>query len=311
MEPRERFIRALLLEESDKVPMFELEVQIAEKVVGRKLIVGEDYKKMVNEGKADKVLKHNVEVQVEVSRKLGYDAVRLYAVPDLVEAIRLAKKLAPELAVIGSADGTMSVPGSYADFAKLIRRMRKERAQLKKELEESIRKNIESAKAQIDTGADAIVGCSDYCTNSGPFLNPKDFEELIAYYLKQLVDAVHRKGGLYIKHTDGNLWPVIDILVSTGIDALHSIDPTAGMDLGEVKEKYGDRLCLCGNIDIGLMHRGTPQEVYRASVECIRKAAYGGGYILCTSNVVEINHPLENVLAMFKARDKYGKYPLV
>ncbi|RLE80773.1 MAG: hypothetical protein DRJ52_05650 [Thermoprotei archaeon] len=303
-------MRALLLEEPDKVPMFELEVQIAEKIVGKRLITGDEYRRLLREGKAEKLLRHNVEVQVEVCLKLGYDAVRIHAVPDLPEAIRLVRKMAPQLAIIGSADGTLSVPGSYADFTKLIHRMRKERSQLKRELEESIRRNIESAKAQLDAGADAIIGCSDYCTNSGPFLNPRDFEELIAFYLKKLVDAVHKKGGLYIKHTDGNLWPIIDILVSTGIDALHSIDPTAGMDIGEIKEKYGDVLCLCGNIDIGVIHRGSPKEVYEETRACIRKAAYGGGYILCTSNVVERRHPVENVLAMFKARDTYGVYPI-
>ena len=50
--------------------------------------------------------------------------------------------------------------------------------------------------------------------------------------------------------------------------------------------------------------------MYEYAVKCTREAAPGGGYVLCTSNVVERKHPLENVLAMFKARKKYGLYPL-
>lgn len=310
LKPRERFLKAVLLEEPDRVPMFELEFQKAEEVIGRRVIKGEDYEEYVRKGKGMEILKHNIRVIVDVCRSLGYDAIRIYAVHDVVEGVRYARKIAPEFAIVGSADGTLGIPGKIPDFVRLVKRMKRDRDNLKKELLQRIRENIESAKAQIEAGADVIVGCADYCTNSGPFIHPRDFRELVIPYLKMLVSAVHRAGALYIKHTDGNLWPIIEDLVSTGIDALHSIDPTAGMDLGRVKELYGDRICLCGNVSIDLLHRGTPKQVYESTKECIEKAAYGGGYILCTSNVVEVHHPLENVLAMFEARRRYGIYPI-
>lgn len=75
--------------------------------------------------------------------------------------------------------------------------------------------------------------------------------------------------GLYvIKHTDGNLWPILDRIIDSGIDCLDPIDPQAGMDLGEVKAKYGQRVALKGNVDCAqLMTFGTPEEVVEATKE--------------------------------------------
>ena len=310
MIPKERFLKALELEEPDRIPTFELEFQVPELFIGKKMIVGEEYDKMVSEGKERKVTEHNVDILIKICRALDYDAIRLYAVPDIVYAIKLVKKKAPELAIIGTADGTLSIPGNWNDFVKLTREIRYRRSELKNRLLQRIRVEIERAKEQIESGADVIIGCADYCTNTGPFLSPEDFEDLVFPYLRRLVNAVHRSGAFFIKHTDGNLWPIIDNLVNTGIDALHSIDPVAGMDIGKLKKMYGDRICLCGNVDIGLLHLGSPNEVIREVKKCINAAAHGGGYILSTSNVIQKNHKRENILAMIKTAKKYGKYPL-
>ncbi len=310
LEPRERFVRALELEEPDRVPMFELEFQLIDKVLGEDLVTGPLYEEMVKKGKAEEVLEHNVRVLVRLCRALGYDAVRLYAVPDMVEAVRLARRLAPDLMVIGSSDGTLGIPGKVEEIYEIARMAYGDKAKLRERCRESIERAIESSKAQIDAGADAIVGCADYCTTKGPFLRPEHFEEFVFPYLRMHVNAVHKRGAFYIKHTDGNLWPIIEGLVATGIDALHSIDPIAGMDIGEVKEMYGDRICLCGNVDVGyVLLRAPLEEVVRAVRECLAKAAPGGGHVLCTSNVVQREHRLKNVMAMIRVGHKYGRYP--
>ena len=100
--------------------------------------------------------------------------------------------------------------------------------------------------------------------------------------------------------------------METGIDALHPIDPIAGMDLGEVKIEYGDRICLMGNVECGeLLSWGTKKDVRKTVKECIRKAGKGGGLICMSSNSVHSGVKPENYLAMVETVKKYGEYPLI
>lgn len=101
------------------------------------------------------------------------------------------------------------------------------------------------------------------------------------------------------------------MLVGTGIAGIHPIDPTAGMDIGEAKAKYGGRVCLIGGIDCGAtLSWGTEEEVRQAVKECIKKAGVGGGLICTSSNTIHSGVKPENYVTMVKAIREYGRYPL-
>ena len=68
-------------------------------------------------------------------------------------------------------------------------------------------------------------------------VSPKHISKFIAPYTKKMVDLAHSYNIPVIKHTDGNIWPIMDILIDTGIDGINPFDPLSGMDLGEGKEK--------------------------------------------------------------------------
>jgi uroporphyrinogen decarboxylase len=129
--------------------------------------------------------------------------------------------------------------------------------------------------------------------------------------LKAQVDECKRYGIPCLKHTDGNIWSIFDMLVGTGIAGIHPIDPLAGMDIGEAKARYGDRVCLIGNIDCGsLLTAGTEADVRQAVKECIRKAGKGGGLICTSSNSIHSGVLPQNYVTMLRAIREYGKYPL-
>jgi uroporphyrinogen decarboxylase len=168
----------------------------------------------------------------------------------------------------------------------------------------------EVAAAAVNEGADAIVFGSDLAFNSNTLMSPAQFDEFIAPYLKELVDVVHQNGGKVIKHSDGNLWPILDRLVEIGFDGIHPIQPQC-MDLKEVKDHCGDRVCLLGNIDcIDILPSGTEEDVEEAVKQAIQAAAPGGGYILCSSNTIHPGCKPENYIAMVKATHKHGAYPI-
>ncbi|MBO3803725.1 MAG: hypothetical protein JTT11_07665 [Candidatus Brockarchaeota archaeon] len=318
--PRERALRALLLEEPDRVPMFELEFQYPEEVTGQryvltggneaweKVVFRGEYEKMVSSGKGRDVTEHNVSVLVEACRKLGYDVVRPAFVPDLLRAIGIAKKLAPDLLVMGSTGGLLGIPdGSSA--AEVVRKVYLGGKGFAAELASRAEANLEWVKMQLDAGADLVVDCTDLCLKGGPFFRPSVYEELVFPNLKAVVGAVHARGAFFVMHTDGYLWPILEGLVNTGIDALHSIDPSAGMKVSDVKAKYGERIALCGNVDAAsVLAYGSPADVAREARACIKEGAGGGGYFLTSSNCIYRGVPPANALALASSGMKYGKY---
>jgi len=162
-----------------------------------------------------------------------------------------------------------------------------------------------------DEGADILLTGDDYAYRHAPIMSPQHFREFVLPYFQEAVDVAKEKGVPFMKHTDGNLWPITDMIVDTGIDCLDPLEPIAGMDIGQVKKRYGDRIAVAGNVDCGeLLSRGTPEEVVEAVKETIAKASPGGGHILASSNSIHPAVKPENYRAMVEAAKEFGQYPL-
>jgi uroporphyrinogen decarboxylase len=83
------------------------------------------------------------------------------------------------------------------------------------------------------------------------------------------------------------------------------------VDIGEVKQRYGHRVCLAGNINCGeTLSEASVDEVVRAVKETIRKAGPGGGHIMMSSNSLHSSVKPANYRAMVEATRVHGVYPL-
>lgn len=163
----------------------------------------------------------------------------------------------------------------------------------------------------VEAGAEVIFITGDYATTKWPMLSHDHFAQHVIPDLKRLVDEAKALGAYVQKHTDGNLWPILDLIIGTGIHALHPIDPNAGMDLGEVKKKHGHQICLMGNVDCAhVLTWGTPAEIREDVKRCVRQAAHGGGYICMSSNSIHSGVTPERYLGMLEAIRELGQYPL-
>ncbi len=155
---------------------------------------------------------------------------------------------------------------------------------------------------------DGKILCSDYCFNTNPFFGPELFDEFIGPYLKQIID-IYRSMGLYtIKHTDGNIMPIISRMVDCGPDALHSLDPQGGVSLSEVKKLYGDKVAFCGNVNCGLLQTGSEEECVADIRRSLHDGMDGYGYIFCTSNCAYTGLSLERYELMHKIWREEGIY---
>ena len=129
-------------------------------------------------------------------------------------------------------------------------------------------------------------------------------------YLRRQVREVQKKGVKVILHCCGNTSLILDDLVNhVGINGYHAIEPMADMDIGMVKEKYGDKISLFGNVDCShTLCLGTPEDVKKETIDVIKKAAYGGGLNVNSSNSIHNAVKLENFKAMIKTTHKHGNY---
>jgi uroporphyrinogen decarboxylase len=112
-----------------------------------------------------------------------------------------------------------------------------------------------------------------------------------------------------VLHSDGNITDAIDMFIDLGAAGFHPIEKGA-MDIATVKQQYGDRVCVLGNVDLNILGNGTPQDTDREVKMLIREVAPGGGYILTSGNSLASYLKPNCVLAMCEAVKKYGSYPI-
>jgi uroporphyrinogen decarboxylase len=170
--------------------------------------------------------------------------------------------------------------------------------------------DLRVAERMIQAGVDVVVLGDDYADKNGPMMSPRHFREFLFPGLKRAVDNAHQAGAYVIKHSDGNIMPILDMIVEAGVDAINPLEPAAGMDIGYIKEHYGGRVAIVGNIDCGmLLCQAPPDEVRRVTRETIEVAAPGGGYCLASSNSIHSSVKPENFLAMVETVRQAGELP--
>lgn len=168
---------------------------------------------------------------------------------------------------------------------------------------------IRLADHLIDLGVDCIWLSDDHAFNSGPFISPEMMYEFDFKYMKKIVEHIHGRGLPVTLHSCGNVNHTIEKIIDTGVNGLHALQPSADNDIYAYKKKYGKNICLMGNMDINyLLPKGSPYEIDLKVKEMVENMFYDRtGFILETCNLLNIDTPVENAIAMHLAAEKYGK----
>ena len=241
-----------------------------------------------------------------------------YKVPDPDEEWRYAKlreivkRFKGDKAVIAQVyDGFNIIQESLLSHFEFFPAM-KQAPEIIDELTETVGNyNLRYIRNCIEVGADVVFISGDYAMTHGPMVSRQHTSRFLTPMLKRMVDACHALKTPVIKHSDGNISKIIDLMVDTGIDGLHPIDVIAGMDIAQVKRDYGKKICIMGNVNVGTtLPEGSTEDVRQEVKDCIRKAAIGGGYICSSSNIIHSGVKPDNYVAMVKAIREFGKYPL-
>jgi len=153
----------------------------------------------------------------------------------------------------------------------------------------------------------AVILADDMAYHSGTMMSPEFLSRNVFSRYKDFAGVLGPADVPLIFHSDGNLFGVLDIIMDSGINALHPIEPDA-MDITEVKKRVGDRLCLIGHVNVsGILSLGSPEDVKGECERIMRELAPSGGYCCGSSNSLAEGIPLENFLAMIRSVHEFNR----
>ena len=318
MTHREQFIKTLKCEPiGGQVPTFELVFFLTMEAFGRVHPTHRYYDQWDQMSKKEKDLhiRDMADLYILTAQRYGHSAIFIHPNPGgfegtqrLLEAIR--EKTGDEYYIMMHGDVTHGIPDGehMVDFSVM---MYEEPEKLNDQSQRWLDANLELARKLDDAGhlLDGFALCSDYCFNVNPFFSEDMFDELIVPYLKAVIDGYRRMGYYSIKHTDGNIMPIVKQIADCKPDAIHSLDPQGGGSIPAVREIVGNDICLIGNVNCGLLQTGTDEECQADVLRSLKQGmATGRGYVFSTSNCAYTGLPLERYEMMIDLWRKYGNY---
>jgi len=183
---------------------------------------------------------------------------------------------------------------------------------LVKELAQALGKNTMDYQTEMfRQGVDMCFLCDDWAQKERILFNPKDWDDIIGPVYKTIADNAHKYDSKFLVHTDGNITDCVEYIVKAGADAVEPLEYESGARLKPLKERFGDKITLIGNVPATFtLTYGSVEDTIKITKQCLLDAAEGGGYILGPGSDVLGTCKLENLKAMVQTVRKYGTYPI-
>jgi uroporphyrinogen decarboxylase len=164
---------------------------------------------------------------------------------------------------------------------------------------------MEAAPESIDI----LLITDDYGANQNMLIGPDQWREFIKPRLQTIVEFGHQHGYKVMLHSDGAIRTIILDLIEIGFDVLNPIEPEArGMHPAGIKLDFGDQLVIHGAVSSHNLALADPDQIRAEVVNLMENVAPGGGFILCPSNHILGDMPIENVFALYDAAYEFGWY---
>ncbi len=134
----------------------------------------------------------------------------------------------------------------------------------------------------------------DFAGKSGPLISPRHIREFLRPYYRRIWDMLHERGArIFSIDSDGNILSVLDGLIDAGINTLLPMEPAAGMDIVQVRARYGNKLAFVGGIDKHVIRR-TLAEIDAELEYKLPPMARSGGCLLGLDHRIPNGTPLVN-----------------
>ena len=172
--------------------------------------------------------------------------------------------------------------------------------------------SLEILQAQIKAAhgmLDGIVIWGDVAYKNGLLFSPAYWRKHFKPGVKALVDECHKQGLPVIYHGCGNVNSIFEDFIEIGVDAYNPLEAKAGLDVIDLRRRFGHRMGFCGNMDVELWANGSRDEIKNATLTKLN-AAKGGGFIFQSDHSVPSSISGENYDYVVRLVKERGKYPL-
>lgn len=126
----------------------------------------------------------------------------------------------------------------------------------------------------------------EYATE--PYLPPYLFKEYVVRYTGPMVETIQKYGGFARIHCHGRIRAVLDYIVEMGAAAIDPIEPPphGDVELEYVRDQYGDKLVLFGNLEIADIENMEPSEFEKIVKTALKDgtSGEGKGFVLMPSS---------------------------
>jgi uroporphyrinogen decarboxylase len=162
--------------------------------------------------------------------------------------------------------------------------------------------------AAVREGIDLFLFADDYAWKKGTFLKPRLMKEMWFPRAERIIAPARDAGIPVVFHSDGKIDDTVEWLIEIGIEGITPMDPYS-VDYRSYKKRFGNRLCLFGNIDVEFpLTRGAPADVERDVIAHAEVLMPGGRWVCGSSHSTPNFVPHENFAAMINAIHRYGRY---
>lgn len=165
------------------------------------------------------------------------------------------------------------------------------------------------AENAVTLGIDVLHVSGDVGANQCMIVNPDAWRERVCP-LERPIYAVGRKAGLPCSlHSCGFFLPVMDDLLDMGVRIAHPCQQSAGMDLKEIKARWGARVTIHGGLDIRYYLPRAPEaeliEHIRANLATCKP---GGGFIFNTEHTVQPDTTVDRLELAYRTALEHSWY---
>ena len=167
-------------------------------------------------------------------------------------------------------------------------------------------------KAELKAGQgllDGMVIWGDVAYVNGMLFSPDFWRRHFRPIVAEEIRLCHEAGLPVIYHGCGNASAIFDDFIEMGLESYNPLEAKSGLDVVDLRRKYGHRMGFCGNMDV-LTWAKAPLTDVRAAVLRKLNAAKGGGYIFQSDHSIPGNISAERYEYVVNLVRTQGTYPL-